>query len=74
MDNLKPLGALNLNGGIAENWRSWTQRWNLFVIASGAHEKENIQCPTLLHMIGEDALNIYDAFTFQDNKRNNIKY
>ena len=72
MDNLKPLDALNLNGDIAENWKYWKQRWSLFVIASGAHEKgENSQCTTFLHMIGEDPLNIYDTFTFQDN---DIKY
>ena len=73
MDNLKPLDALNLNGDIAENWRCWKQRWNLFVIANGAHEKgENIQCATFLHMIGKDALNIYDTFTFTDNESNKI--
>ena len=74
MDNLKPLDALNLNGDIAENWRRWKQRRNLFVIASGAHKKsENIQCATFLHMIGEDALNIYDTFTFTDNEGNKIE-
>ena len=74
MDNLKPLDALNLNGDIAENWRRWNQRWSLFVIASGEHEKgENIQCAIFLHMIGEDALNIYDTFTFQGNEINKIQ-
>ena len=74
MDNLKPLDALNLNGDVAENWRRWKQRWSLFVIASGAHEKdENIQCATFLHMIGEDALNIYDTFTFTENEVNKIQ-
>ena len=73
MDDLKAIDALSLNDDIAENWRRWKQRWSLFVIASGAHEKgENIQCVTFLHMIGEDALNIYDTFTFQDNEINNI--
>ena len=44
------------------------------LIASGAHEKnENIQCATLLHIIEEDALNIYDMLMFQDNKRNNMR-
>ena len=74
MDNLRPLDALNLNRDIAENWRRWKQRWSLFIIASGIHEKgENIQCATFLHMIGEDALNIYDTFTFQDNEINKIQ-
>ena len=34
---------------------------------------ENIQCATFLHMIGEDALNIYDTFAFQDNEINKIQ-
>ena len=73
MDDLKAIDALSLNDDIAENWRRWKQRWSLFVIASRAHEKgENIQCVTFLHMIGEDALNIYDTFTFQNNEINNI--
>ena len=44
------------------------------LIVSGAHEKnENMQRATPLHMIEEDALNIYDMFMFQDNKRNNMQ-
>ena len=63
MDNLKPLDAPNLNGDIAESWRCWKQRRNLFVFANGAHEKdENILCTTFLHMTGADALNIYNVY------------
>ena len=43
------------------------------VIASDAHEKgENIQCARFLCMIRQDALNIYETFTFQDNEINKI--
>ena len=74
MDNLKPLDALNLEGDTAENYRCWKQKWSLFVIASDAHEKgENIQCATFLHMIREDAVTIYETFTFQDNEINKIQ-
>ena len=63
MDNLKPLDALNVTGDVAENWRRWKQRWNLYSTASGASEKpESTQCAIFLHMIGEDALSVYDTF------------
>ena len=44
------------------------------LLPSGVHEKgENYQCATFLHMIRQDALNIYDTFTFQDNEINKIQ-
>nr|XP_047123474.1 uncharacterized protein LOC124806518 [Hydra vulgaris] len=65
MEQLRPLEAMNLNGNVSENWRKWKQRWNLYKIASGVNDKnEDIQCATFLHMIGEDALRVYDTFVF----------
>ena len=56
MENMKPMGPLNMGGNVAENWRKWKQRWNLYVKASGANEKdEATQCAIFLHTIGDEA-------------------
>ena len=57
--------ALNLNGNLRENWRRWVQRFELFLTASGkVKETEKVQCAILLHLIGDEALEIYNTFTF----------
>lgn len=65
MDKLQPPGPLNLQGNLAENWRKWKQRFQLFSSASGLSEKdEKVQSATLLHVAGEEALEIYNTFTW----------
>ena len=74
MENLKPLNSLCLTGDIAENWRRWKQRWELYSKASGSSAKgEDVQCAILLHMICEEALNIYDTFTFAAADKDKIQ-
>ena len=73
MDNLKPLNALSLTGDIAENWKRWKQRWEIFSLASGCKDKaEDVQCAIFLHQIGDDTLNIYDSFTFSTTEKDKI--
>ena len=73
MQNLKPPGPLALHGNISDNWRRWQQRWNLYAKASGAEKKdEATQCALFLHVIGDDALDVYNSFTFDDSERNKI--
>ena len=77
MDRLQPPGPLNLQGNLAENWRRWRQRFELFSSASGLSEKdEKVQSATLLHVAGEEALEIYNTFAWDhegdENKVNTI--
>ena len=73
MEHLKSLDKLIITGNAAESWKRWRQRWDLYVKASGANEKaEDIQCALLLHMIGEDALRVYETFVFADADKNLI--
>ena len=59
---------------MAENWRKWKQRWNLYVKASGASEKdEATQCAIFLHTIGDEALEVYDTFTFTETEQDKIE-
>ena len=65
MDSFKPPEALSLQGNPSENWRRWIQRFDLYLTASGRiKEDEKVQCAILLHVIGEEALEIYNTFKF----------
>ena len=65
MEQLKPTGELSFEGNLAENWRKWIQSFELFLIASEINEKsENVQCATLLHVAGEEARAVFNAFDF----------
>ena len=64
MDKLSPPEALNLDGNIAENWRRWKQRFEIFSLASGLSEKDvGIQAAAFLHVAGPEALEVYNTFS-----------
>jgi len=63
-----------MDGNIAENWRKWKQRWTLYAKASGVDAKdEETQCAVFLHTIGDEALEVYDTFTFTESEENKIE-
>ena len=65
MDKLDHPGPLSLQGNLSENWRRWKQRFELYLTASGTSEKDaSVQSATLLHIAGEDALEVYNTFTW----------
>jgi hypothetical protein len=69
METFKSPSALNLNGNFRENWRRWIQRFELFFTASGkGKETEKVLCAILLHLIGNEGLEIYNTFTFGEGE------
>ena len=67
MDKLQHPGPLNLQGNLSENWRKWKQCFELYLIPSGINEKDDtVKSATLLHVAGEDALEIYNTFTWEE--------
>lgn len=49
-------------------------RWTLYVLATGAVEKDKpVQCGILLHMTGEESLDIYNIFVFSQDEVNKIQ-
>ena len=67
----KPPEPLQLDGNISENWRKFSQRFNLFIKATGLSAKpEEKQLAVLLNLIGDDALELYNTFTFGENEHN----
>ena len=68
MDKLTPPEQLNLeSGNLAENWRQWRQRFDIFSLATGLSEKsDKVQSATLLHVAGPTALEVYNTFTWDE--------
>ena len=67
MEDLHPPPGLQLTGNVAENWRRFSQRFALYLSATeldGATDKK--RASVFLHVVGEDALDVYDNFTFAD--------
>ena len=68
MDHQRPPGTLNLEGNLAESWRVWIQKFEIYLIASGISEKsEKVQCATFLHVAGDDALKVFNTFEFDED-------
>ena len=69
MEQLNPPEPLDLDSSnLANTWRQWRQRFELFSLASGLSSKgAKIQAATLLHVIGPAALEVYNTFTWLDD-------
>lgn len=73
MTQLQPPSALSFEGNLAENWKIWEQKFDLFLIASEFSEKpEEVQCATFLHVAGEDAVKVYNTFEFAPAEANKL--
>lgn len=73
MAQLQPPSNLCLQGNLAENWKIWIQKFDLFLTASGIAEKsEKVQCATFLHVAGEDAIKVCNTFEFHEDERDKI--
>ncbi|GFN74230.1 Pol polyprotein [Plakobranchus ocellatus] len=61
--------CLHLEGNLAENWRKWQQRFQLYLEASELDKKpKKQQKAILLHTIGPDALELFNTFTFSEEE------
>ena len=67
MDRLNPPETLQLQGNVAENFKKFKQSFEIFQVASGLESKaKKIQSMTLLHVVGSDALEIYNTFRWAE--------
>ena len=70
MENLNIPKSLSLSGDIASNWKKWRQSFELYMIASGGSTKEeNIKVALLLHVLGEEALEVYNSFDMTEAEK-----
>lgn len=69
-----PLSPLNFKGNMAENWKAWVQKFEIYSTATELDEKaERIQCAQLLHCMGEEAITIFNTFVFTNEEENKIE-
>lgn len=69
-----PLQALSTKGNIAENWKHWLQRFEIYSTATDLDSKpEKIQCAQLLYCLGEEAIQIYNSFNISEEEINRIE-
>ena len=60
---------LPMDENVADHWRKWKQKWQLYVIASkAAKNDEETQCAIFLHRIGDDIIKVFNTFTFEDDE------
>lgn len=69
-DNIQPMV---MQGNLAENWKLWVQKFNNYLIATEASGKDDkIQCAKLLHTLRDEAITIYNTFTFTGVEKDNL--
>ncbi|XP_019746382.1 uncharacterized protein LOC109528343 [Hippocampus comes] len=67
MDKLSPPTSMQLTGSLADNWKRFKQRFTIYIAASGAGgDDEKLKAHILLHVIGEDALDVYNSFRLDE--------
>ncbi|XP_072382900.1 uncharacterized protein [Diabrotica undecimpunctata] len=61
--------SLVLDGNISENWRKFSQKFDLFMIATALTSKpESKKLAVFLSLVGDEALELYNTFTFDENE------
>ena len=67
MDKFQHPEPLSFQGNLSENWRKWKQRFEVYMIASGNSSKsDETKSAILLHVAGPEGLEIYNAFTWDE--------
>lgn len=74
MEQLKPPNSLSLEGNLAENWKTWIQKLELYLVASGISEKsQKVRCATFLHVAGDEAIKVYNTMEFGEDEEEDIE-
>ena len=68
MDHLNPPEHLQLQGNVADNWKRFKQAFEIYQAASGLEAKSRrIQSISLLHIIGPEAIDVYNTFQWPED-------
>jgi len=58
-----------IEANVAENWRSFKQKWrNYAIITNLERQTTNYQVVLLLHVMGDQALKVYNGFQFDTDE------
>ncbi|XP_031327272.1 uncharacterized protein LOC116158601 isoform X1 [Photinus pyralis] len=73
MENFKPPSSLNLSEDVAENWKLFKQRFQIFLEATEYTKKSgSVQVAMLLNTIGDDGLQLFNTFNLSNEDRKDI--
>ncbi|XP_077562494.1 uncharacterized protein LOC144178475 isoform X2 [Haemaphysalis longicornis] len=74
MEFLKPPDPLRFSGDISRNWKLFIQKFNLFLASSETTDQkprpESAKGALLLSIAGEEAIEVYNTFTFAEGESN----
>lgn len=74
MEFLKPPDPLRFSGDISRNWKLFIQKFNLFLASSETTDQkprpESAKGALLLSITGEEAIEVYNTFTFAEGESN----
>lgn len=66
---LKPPESLCLQGNVAENWRTWKQRFDNYLLATESDKKSDaVKIALLLTCMGPEALDRYNHFDYTEGE------
>lgn len=67
MDRFVKPSHLFFESNVAENWRRFKQKFEIFIVASGYDQKSNKnKCCMLLNLAGEQAIEVCNMFSFEE--------
>lgn len=72
MEGLRPPDALVLAGNVAENWRKFKQRLELYLEATESEDKQRTEkrkAAILLHVAGPEAVEVFNTFTLTEEEK-----
>ena len=68
--NLPPPKPLVIVDNLATSWKQWKKIWQRYEIAAGIYKQSDlVRVATLLSVIGEDAVQIFDTFTWREGEQ-----
>ena len=71
LSGIKPPAPFSVNNGVIDDWKTWRQAWDNYVIVSRLDKQQpDYQTAMFLHTIGTPGLKIYNSFEFNDDARN----
>ena len=67
VSGIRPPPPLSLDGNVCESWKLFKQKWlNYAIITNLSTRTREYRVALFLHTIGDEALKVYNGFTFAD--------
>nr|CAI5841731.1 unnamed protein product [Callosobruchus analis] len=64
-EQMRPPEEMQFKGDIANNWKLWKQKFNLYLLATGKTNKpDDVKIAILLNLLGDEGLHIFNTLEF----------